>query len=86
MSQAIPHTFTYAELERLDPDVLPRRLALSGMTAQSASGGHDDTSVYYACQSTYSGGTSGLLGLGLLAEPPRSSLTCVPAVVAHKSA
>jgi hypothetical protein len=35
----------------------------------------------YACQATYSPGTTGLLGTGLLAQPPHSTLTCVPATV-----
>ncbi|WP_378296539.1 hypothetical protein [Actinomadura sediminis] len=68
---------TYADLDRLSGEVLPGRLALSG-------GG--DTIIFYACQATYSPGTTGVLGTGLLAQPPHSSLTCVPAAVINKGA
>ncbi|QFG24434.1 hypothetical protein [Actinomadura sp. WMMB 499] len=68
-----PQRLTYADLDRLAGEVLPHRLALS------AGGG--DTTVLYACQATYSAGTLGLLGTGLLAQPEHSTLTCVPAAV-----
>lgn len=73
-----PHRFTYAELDRLTGEVLPQRFAMSG--------GGGDTVVFYACQATYSAGTTGLLGTGLLAQPPHSTLTCVPATVVHDNA
>jgi len=78
MSLEQPQNFSYAELDRLDAEVLPPRLALS-----APRGGDDgSTTVMYACQSTYSPGTTGLLGTGLLAQAPYSTLTCVPATVA----
>ncbi|NEA21529.1 hypothetical protein [Actinomadura bangladeshensis] len=67
-----PLKLSYDDLDRLTGEVLPPRLALSG-------GG--DTVVMYACQATYSAGTTGLLGTGLLAQPAHSTLTCVPATV-----
>ncbi|MEU8341364.1 hypothetical protein SAMN05443665_1010109 [Actinomadura meyerae] len=67
-----PQKLTYTDLDRLCGEVLPPRLALS-------SGG--DTVIAYACQATYSSGTTGLLGTGLLAQPAYSTLTCVPATV-----
>lgn len=78
MSSSNPQRLTYAELDRLTGEVLPRRFALSART-----GGGGDTQVFYACQATQSAGTTGLLGTGLLAEPPSSTLTCTPAVVVH---
>ncbi|MEV0665297.1 hypothetical protein ACIBI3_30945 [Actinomadura luteofluorescens] len=79
MSSSNPQRLTYAELDRLTGEVLPRRFALS--TRPGGGGGH--TQVLYACQATQSAGTTGLLGTGLLAEPPSSTLTCTPAVVVH---
>lgn len=79
MSSSNPQKLTYAELDRLTGEVLPQRLALSAR----AGGGHGDTEVFYACQATQSAGTTGLLGTGLLAEAPTSTVTCVPAVVVH---
>jgi hypothetical protein len=79
MSPSDPQ-LTYADLDRLTADVLPRRLLLSGLMH---TGSGDDTEVYYACQATNSEGTPGLLGTGLLAEAPHSTMTCVPAVVVH---
>ncbi|GAA1821134.1 MULTISPECIES: hypothetical protein [Actinomadura] len=67
-----PLKLSYDDLDQLSGEVLPPRLALSG-------GG--DTVVMYACQATYSAGTTGLLGTGLLAQPAHSTLTCVPATV-----
>lgn len=77
MSQTNPHTFTYPELDRLSGEVLPGRLLLS------ATGHGSDTEVVYACQYTHDAGTAGLLGTGLLAEPERTSMVCVPVVVTH---
>ncbi|MFA1544809.1 hypothetical protein [Actinomadura chokoriensis] len=68
---------SYAALDRLDAEILPPRLAMS-----APRGGEDSTAVAYACQTTYSPGTTGLLGTGLLAEAPYSTLSCVPAVTA----
>ncbi|MEV4002152.1 hypothetical protein [Actinomadura sp. NPDC049753] len=80
MSSSNPQRLTYAELDRLTAEVLPRRLALSARPG----GGHGgDTEVFYACQATQSAGTTGLLGTGLLAEAPASTVSCIPAVVVH---
>jgi hypothetical protein len=77
---------SYAELDRMTAEVLPRRLALSTnvpapgpppayhMTGPS-------TEVFYACQATQSEGTAGLLNTGLFAQAPYSTMTCVPGVV-----
>ncbi|GGU99464.1 hypothetical protein GCM10010182_15540 [Actinomadura cremea] len=73
-----PQRFTYADLDRLAGEVLPQRFAMSG------AGG--DTVVFYACQATYSSGTTGVLGTGLLAQPAHSTLTCVPAAAVHDNA
>ncbi|GGQ07685.1 hypothetical protein BKA00_007412 [Actinomadura coerulea] len=81
MSSSNPPRLTYAELDRLTAEVLPRRLALSARTGGGHHGG--DTEVFYACQATQSAGTSGLLGTGLLAEAPTSTVSCIPAVVVH---
>ncbi|QKW34456.1 hypothetical protein HUT06_10815 [Actinomadura sp. NAK00032] len=67
-----PQKLSYSDLDQLSGEVLPPRLALS-------SGG--DTVVMYACQATYSSGTTGLLGSGLFAQPAYSTMTCVPATV-----
>ena len=77
MSLEDPQHLSYAELDRLDAEILPPRLALSAPRGD----GHGSTVVMYACQATYSPGTTGLLGTGLLAQPAHSSLTCVPATV-----
>ncbi|MBE1530897.1 hypothetical protein [Actinomadura algeriensis] len=76
---------TYADLDRLSGEILPRRIALSvGMSAGGEKTADDgDTIIAYACQSTYSSGTTGVLGTGLLAQPAHSTLTCVPAAVVH---
>ncbi|MFB4311577.1 hypothetical protein [Actinomadura sp. GTD37] len=73
-----PQKLSYADLDQLAGEVLPRRFALS------SGGGGDQTVVAYACQATYSSGTTGLLGSGLLAQPAHSTLTCVPATVVEK--
>ncbi|MEV3920112.1 hypothetical protein [Actinomadura coerulea] len=75
-----PQKLSYAALDELTAEVLPRRTLLSTLPAGTG-GGH--TEVFYACQATKSDGTSGLLGTGLLAEAPTSTVTCVPAVVVH---
>ncbi|TMR03834.1 hypothetical protein ETD83_09535 [Actinomadura soli] len=82
MSDTNPHAFSYADLDRLVPEVLPGRLPLS--TAAPLSGGGDSTTVVYACQATYSPGTTGLLGTGLFAQPAYSSLSCVPGTVVQQ--
>lgn len=80
MSLSNPHQFSYAELDRLDAEVLPRRLAMSALR-----GGDDgSTVVMYACTASHSSGTTGLLGTGLFAQPAYSTLSCVPAAVVHK--
>lgn len=81
MSHENPHRISYAELDRLDAELLPPRLAMS---APRGDGGDGSTTVMYACQATYSPGTTGLLGTGLLAQPPHSTLTCVPATVVDR--
>lgn len=82
MSLTNPQKLTYAELARLAPEPLPRRLLLS--STASPAGNDSDTVVFYACQATHSEGTTGLLGTGLLAEAPSSTLTCVPGTVVHQ--
>ncbi|TDD92156.1 hypothetical protein E1293_01190 [Actinomadura darangshiensis] len=77
MTQKNPHALTYAELDRLSGEVLPGRLLLS------AAGHGSDTDVVYACQYDHDAGTTGLLGTGLLAEPERTSMVCIPVVVHH---
>lgn len=78
MSDTHPRTFSYADLDRLAPEVLPERLLLS------TGGGGGSTTIVYACQATYSPGTAGLLGTGLLAQAPYSSMTCVPGTVVQQ--
>lgn len=75
--------FSYAELDQMaaTAEVLPPRLALSGVSAPSAFMAGPHSEVYYACQSTWSAGTGGLLNTGLLAQPAHSSMTCYPSVV-----
>ncbi|TDC56014.1 hypothetical protein E1281_09320 [Actinomadura sp. KC345] len=73
-----PHSVSYADLDRLTPEVLPARLLLSALAPQ---GGGDGTTITYACQATYSHGTTGLLGTGLLAQPAYSTMTCIPGTV-----
>jgi hypothetical protein len=70
----------YDELDRLTGEVLPDRMLMSVPALSMGDGGRGVT-VFYACQATWSGGTPGLLGTGLLAQPPNSTMTCVPAVV-----
>ncbi|WP_242904126.1 hypothetical protein [Actinomadura terrae] len=82
MRSAHPHTLSYDDLDRLAPEVLPERLALS-TGAGRAGPGAGDTTIVYACQAVHSPGTTGLLGTGLMAEAPYSSFTCVPATVLH---
>ncbi|MEU5988358.1 hypothetical protein ABZ806_05235 [Spirillospora sp. NPDC047418] len=75
MSIEDPQILSYADLDRLDAEILPPRLAMSVPRGD----GHGSTVVMYACQATYSPGTTGLLGTGLLAQPAYSTLSCVPA-------
>ncbi|WP_242884447.1 hypothetical protein [Actinomadura litoris] len=82
MRSALPLTLSYDDLDRLAPEVLPGRLALSTGGVRG-DGGSGDTTVVYACQATSSPGTTGLLGTGLFAQAPYSTLTCVPATVVH---
>ncbi|MFI0373139.1 hypothetical protein ACH35V_35205 [Actinomadura sp. 1N219] len=83
MSDTHPHTFSYADLDRLVPEVLPGRLLLS--TAAPLGGGDDgSTTIVYSCQATHSPGNAGLLGTGLFAQAPYSSLTCVPGTVVQQ--
>jgi hypothetical protein len=87
MSDTYPHTFSYADLDRLAAEVLPERLALSAAAPFGGDGGgdgHGSTTIVYACQATYSPGTAGLLGTGLFAQAPYSSLTCVPGTVVQQ--
>ncbi|MFG2085323.1 MULTISPECIES: hypothetical protein [unclassified Spirillospora] len=79
MSLNDPQELSYSDLDRLQGEVLPRRLALSALR-----GGDDGTTVVmYACTASHSPGTTGLLGTGLLAQAPYSTLTCTPATVVH---
>ena len=82
MSHTHSRSFSRTDLDRLVPEILPARLALSTLLA----GGGDDgsTTVVYSCQATNSPGTTGLLGTGLLAQPAYSSMTCVPGTVVQQ--
>ncbi|RKS71736.1 hypothetical protein BZB76_4543 [Actinomadura pelletieri DSM 43383] len=80
MSPKHPQSLTYADLDRLDAEVLPQRLAMSALRGD----GHGTTVVAYACSASYSAGTTGLLGTGLFAQPAYSSMTCMPATVVTK--
>ncbi|XRQ04373.1 hypothetical protein ACN3XK_48545 [Actinomadura welshii] len=82
MSLNNPQKLSYSELDRLEGEVLPRRLAMSALGMPALRGG-GDTVVMYACTASYSPGTTGLLGTGLLAQAPYSTLTCTPATVVH---
>ncbi|TDD39231.1 hypothetical protein E1287_03780 [Actinomadura sp. KC06] len=82
MSETHPHTVSYADLDRLVPEVLPGRLLLSA--AVPLGGDDGSTTIVYACQATHSPGTAGLLGTGLFAQAPYSSLTCVPGTVVQQ--
>ncbi|MFI0483098.1 hypothetical protein [Actinomadura sp. 9N215] len=87
MSDSHPHTFSYADLDRLTPEVLPGRLLLSAAVPLGGGGdggGDGSTTIVYACQATYSPGNTGLLGTGLFAQAPYSSLTCVPGTVVQQ--
>ncbi|QKG22005.1 hypothetical protein [Actinomadura verrucosospora] len=97
MSQTNPHTFSYAELDRLSGEVLPERAVLStlltgggdntskNININDSGSGDPSTAVSYACQYSHSTGTPGLLGTGLLAEPGYTTTTCVPVVVHHSA-
>ena len=74
MSSSPGRMATFAELDALTAEVLPSRTLLSAVHPPR-------TQVFYACQHTWSSGTPGILHTGLLAEPARSSTTCIPAVV-----
>jgi hypothetical protein len=86
MNQSGGQQLSYAELDRLTAELLPRRLAMSnGAPAPGPAPVYymagPSTEVFYACQMTHSPGTPGLLNTGLLAEAPYSTMTCVPGVV-----
>ncbi|TYB46811.1 hypothetical protein [Actinomadura chibensis] len=83
MSHTHPRTLTFADLDGLCAEVLPGRLPLSAM-APLGGAGDGDTTIVYACQATNSPGTAGLLGTGLFAQAPYSSLTCVPGTVVQQ--
>ncbi|MQY06955.1 hypothetical protein [Actinomadura macrotermitis] len=74
--------FSDEELDRMAGELLPERTLMS--LVPSPSGPKRDVQVFYACQSTYEEGTSGLLSTGLLAQGARTTMTCVPAVVAAR--
>ena len=75
MGQTNPHNFSYADLDRMSGQVLPRRLLLSA----AGQAGHLD--AVYACQYTHTAGTDGVLGTGVMAEPERTTVVCFPVVV-----
>lgn len=87
-SFSAPRPVRGPELDALTGEILPERTALSvatpGMTAPPApvSDGHGGT-VYYACQTTSSPGSQGLIGALGLGSPPHSTTTCVPAAVTN---
>ncbi|MFC4050670.1 hypothetical protein ACFOY4_13320 [Actinomadura syzygii] len=87
MSHTHPRTLTFADLDGLRAEVLPGRLLLSALAplgGGAAGGGGGDTTIVYACQATNSPGNNGLLGTGLFAQAPYSSLTCVPGTVVQQ--
>ncbi|GAA2630804.1 hypothetical protein SMC26_23525 [Actinomadura fulvescens] len=71
--------FEDVELEGLSGEVLPERVLMSVIVPSPVRG--QRTEVFYACQTTHYHGTSGILGTGLLAQEPRETTTCIPAVV-----
>lgn len=95
MNQSHPPNPVYGSaLEALEGEVLPERAALSVLAPNMAdttssvaaphsyvvSDGHGGT-VSYACQTTTSPGSQGLIGLIGLGSAPYSTTTCVPAAV-----
>ncbi|MCP2334691.1 hypothetical protein [Actinomadura rupiterrae] len=78
MSSAPVRAATFAELGALSAEALPPRTLLSVVTQSPRL---PRTEVFYACQHTWSSGTPGILNTGLLAEPARSTTTCIPAVI-----
>ncbi|MFI0411550.1 hypothetical protein [Actinomadura sp. 3N508] len=84
MRDTNPHALTYADLDRLAPEVLPARLVLSTAAPLGGGDGDGSTTVVYSCQAISSPGNAGLLGTGLLAQAPYSSLTCVPGTVVQQ--
>ncbi|MGP4027020.1 hypothetical protein [Actinomadura sp. 3N407] len=83
MTPAHTRTLSHSDLDRLAPEILPERLLLSTFLPHGG-GGSGSTTVVYACQATYSPGTTGLLGTGLFAQPAYSTLTCVPGAVVQQ--
>jgi len=62
--------------------VQPEWAAPSAPSQQPVPTTDDGSSVYYACQSTYSPGTPGVLGsAGVGSSPPTATQTCTPAAV-----
>ena len=53
----------------------------SAAAAGGSGGGDHGTTAMSACQSTWTGGTGGLIGALGLGTPPSSSVTCTPAAM-----
>lgn len=88
---SVPADPRFAELDALAGEVLPARTALSAVTGSPAAptadpgryavpDGHGGT-VYYACQTTHSEGSGGVVGALGLGQPPSTTTTCMPAAV-----
>lgn len=69
---------SYGELDRLVGEVLPERTVLSTVTGPSG-GADEGAKVIYACHTTYSPGSHGVLGLLGLGSSPTYTQTCTPA-------
>jgi hypothetical protein len=76
----MPDGLSFAAIEEQHAELLPARTVLSVFSLDG-----DDTVVADSCQSTYSAGTGGLLGLLGLGAGPHTTETCTPAVVVTNS-
>lgn len=85
-SSPAPRQVLGPELDALTGEILPERTVLSVATSGMAPPGyvvHDGHggSVYYACQTTSTPGSQGLIGALGLGYPPSSTTTCMPAAI-----
>lgn len=70
---------SFAEIEGQHAELLPARTVMSLFSLDA---GDDDTVVADACQSTTTGGPTGLLALLGLGAPSHTTMVCVPGAVA----
>lgn len=83
------HTaISYADLDLVSGELLPERAVMSTVMTPVTGGTEahieEDGWAMFACQSTKTDGTPGLVGsLGLGSNNPSNSLTCVPAAIAN---